>query len=324
MESLPIDMSHPSVREYLSLIRLQVLTPLSLLINIASIIICATVVTPSIGVISKRFPTSISPKPVIVSIYVAALFIGQLGYCILLVLVKNADTKKTLTKGVGLSLVFANWVMALWAITWVFEWFIASTVLQGILLLLLIYSNLVLLIYHRPTRTRIFDTMLIHAPMRFFLVLQIGLMFPLSLFIALGLVYDSSYPGPPVNYSENPWPGFGVVFGTNLLGLLVVIFRRDIVWCVAATWICISIWAERPKPGPVYITVLLFTVLHPVALLGTYIHAWFFKKDEGVVLPPGDDHPGLYRGSSRRGEQDQHQNGRQGGPREVDAEAVWG
>ncbi|ESK85664.1 hypothetical protein Moror_9933 [Moniliophthora roreri MCA 2997] len=322
MEGLPIDMSHPSVREYLSLIRLQVLTPLSLLINIASIIICATVVTPSIGTISRRFPTSISPKPIIISIYVAALFIGQIGYCILLVLVKKTETKKTLTKGVGLSLVFANWVMAVWAITWVFEWFVASTVLQGILLALLLYSNLALLIYHRPTRARIFDAMLIHAPMRFFLVLQIGLMFPLSLFIALGLVYDPSYPGPPVNYSENPWPGFGVVFGTNILGLLVIIFRRDIVWCVAATWICISIWTERPKPGPVYVTVLLFTALHPVALIGTYIHAWFFKKDDGVALPPGDEHPGLYgNGQNRPGEQQ----GRQGGgPREVDAEAIWG
>ncbi|EEB97811.1 hypothetical protein MPER_02794 [Moniliophthora perniciosa FA553] len=181
MEGLPIDMSHPSVREYLSLIRLQVLTPLSLLINIASIIVCATVVTPSIGTISRRFPTSISPKPIIISVYVAALFIGQIGYCILLVLVRKPETKKTLTKGAGLSLVFANWVMAVWAITWVFEWFVASTVLQGILLALLLYSNLVLLIYHRPTRARIFDAMFIHAPMRFFLVLQIGLMFPLSL-----------------------------------------------------------------------------------------------------------------------------------------------
>jgi len=71
--------------------------------------------------------------------------------------------------------------MAIWAITWVFEWFLAATILQGILLLLLLYSNIVLLIYHKPTSERPFDTMLIHAPLRFFLVLEIAMMFPLGL-----------------------------------------------------------------------------------------------------------------------------------------------
>ena len=48
--------------------------------------------------------------------------------------------------------------------------------------------------------------------------------------------------------------GFAVVLGTNLLGLLVIILRRDIVWCVAATWIAVSIWAAQPKPAPVYVS----------------------------------------------------------------------
>lgn len=61
------------------------------------------------------------------------------------------------------------------------RWFLLSTILQGILLLVLLYSNLVLLIYHPPTWDRPFDMMLIHAPLRFFLVLQLSLMFPLSL-----------------------------------------------------------------------------------------------------------------------------------------------
>ncbi|KAK1229927.1 hypothetical protein PQX77_007026 [Marasmius sp. AFHP31] len=290
MEGLPIDMRHPAVREYLSLIRLQVLTPLSLLVNIATVIICAVVVNPSLGSVARRFPTSISPKPLVVAVYVAAIFLGQIGYCLLLVLVRKPETKKTLTSGVGLALVFANWVMALWAVSWVFEWFLFSTILQGLLLLLLLYSNIVLLVYHRPTRERIFDTMLIHAPIRFFLVLQIALMFPLSLFITLGLTYHEH----PIDYTAHQWPGFGVVFGTNMLGLIVIIFRRDIVWCVAATWVCVSIWAERPKPSSVYATVLLFTFLHPVALFGTYVYAYFFAPEERAVeLPPDDEHPGL-------------------------------
>ena len=47
---------------------------------------------------------------------------------------------------------------------------------------------------------------------------------------------------------------FGVVLGTNLLGLAVVIIRGDIVWCVAATWIAVSIWSASPKPAPVNVS----------------------------------------------------------------------
>ena len=38
-------------------------------------------------------------------------------------------------------------------------------------------------------------------------------------------------------------------------GFLVIVIRRDIVWCVAATWICASIWSLKPKPYPVFVRV---------------------------------------------------------------------
>ncbi|PBK84625.1 hypothetical protein ARMGADRAFT_1055522 [Armillaria gallica] len=320
MEALPIDMSHPAVRDYLSLVRLQVLTPLSLLINIATVIVCSVVVDPSIGRISKLYPTVISPRPSAIAVYVVALFAAQIGYCILLVLAGKPQTKKTLIKGSGFSLVLSNWVMALWAITWTLKWFLVSTILQGILLLLLLYSNVVLLIYHPPTSKRPFDTMLIHAPMRFFLILQIGLMFPLSLFVTLGLVQTPTAPGPPIDPNAYQWPGFGVVFGTNILGLLVVVFRRDIVWCVAATWICVSIWSLRPKPAPVYLTAILFTAFHPLGLLASMIYSQVYKRSR--ISLPGDEHPGLRSSSSGNNGNQNHREDR--AAREVDEEAVWG
>ncbi|KAJ7636049.1 hypothetical protein DFH06DRAFT_1219826 [Mycena polygramma] len=320
MDSLPLDMRHPAVREYIALVRLQVLTPLSLLINVATVMVCAVVASPSIGQISKFYPTSITPRTSVISIYVAAMYLGQIGYCLLLVLARKPETKNTLTKGVGLSLVFANWVMAFWAVAWVFRWFLAATIFQGILLILLLYSNISLLTYHAPTTSRPFDMALIHAPLRFFFVLQFALMFPLTLFVELGLYTSPPVGGTPVDYNAHGWPGFGVVLGTNLVSLLVVVLRRDIVWCVAATWICISIWTSRPKPQSVYITALVFTIIHPLALVATYIHAYFYAPAEpttGPVALPGDDHPALHE--SRPSTDSQIR-----GPREVDPEAVWG
>ncbi|KAJ7035669.1 hypothetical protein C8F04DRAFT_514803 [Mycena alexandri] len=320
MDSLPIDMSHPAVRDYLALVRLQVLTPLSLLINIASVLVCATAVNPSMRTISKLNPTSISPSPAVVSVYVGAMYLGQIGYCLLLVLARKPETKRTITKGVGLSLVFANWLMALWAVAWVFEWFILGTILQGLQIVLLLYSNIALLTYHSLNLTsRPFDMALIHAPLRFFFVLQLMLVFPLTLFIALGLTTPPLYDGTPADYNRHMWSGFGVVFGTNLVSLIVIVLRRDIVWCAAATWICVSIWALRPKPQPVYITVLVFTIIHPLSLILAYIHAYFYSRSEvegnGAVVLPGDEHPALNHPPSETQVR---------GPREVDPEAVWG
>jgi hypothetical protein len=47
-QNLPIDTSNPLVKDYITLVRLQVLTPLSLAANIVTVLICSIVVNPSI------------------------------------------------------------------------------------------------------------------------------------------------------------------------------------------------------------------------------------------------------------------------------------
>ncbi|KIM41533.1 hypothetical protein M413DRAFT_445516 [Hebeloma cylindrosporum] len=322
MEALPIDTSHPAVQDYLALVRLQVLTPLSLLINIAAVVVCTFLATRSIAGVSRLYPTSITPNAAAIGAYVAVIYLGQIGYCLLLVFASKPETKKALTHGVGLSLVFANFVMALWAISWVMQWFILSTVLQGILLLLLIFSNMALLIYHPPVSSRPLDTALIHAPLRFFLVLPLNILFSLCLFVTLHLTYHPNHPGPASDYTT----GFGVLIGTNLVGLAVIIARRDIVWCVAATWIVTSLWIATPKPAIIYITAIIFTALHPLGLVLSMIYARFYsshRPNRRIVLP-GDEggHPGLYRGAENGNTQGQAQ-GVERGPREVEEEN-WG
>ena len=93
MDNLPIDTSHPAVRDYLSLVRLQVLTPLSLLINIASVVVCTFLVNPSIAGVARLHPTSITPNASVIGVYLAVVFLGQIGYCLLLVVASKAETK---------------------------------------------------------------------------------------------------------------------------------------------------------------------------------------------------------------------------------------
>ncbi|KAI0089407.1 hypothetical protein BDY19DRAFT_102072 [Irpex rosettiformis] len=312
MDDLPLDTSHPMVRDYIKLIRLQVLTPLSLLINIATVMVCSLVVTPNLGAISKLYPSAISPEPRMIAAYIVLLYLCQIGYCILLVLARKPETKNTLVKGVGLPLVFANWIMAGWAIAWLLQAFLVSTILLGILLVLLLYANIVLLVYHAPTRERPLDIALIHAPMRAFLILPLNVLFWFSLFITRGWTWS---PGEPQHYGRYQWAGLIVVLSTNILGFIIIILRRDIVWCVAATWICASIWSLNPKPFPVWVAVVVFTVLHPIGLIASWLLLKLRRgrnEEEGRIHLPTDheDEAGPDPG--------------QRGPREVDAEALWG
>lgn len=149
--------------------------------------------------------------------------------------------------------------------------------------------------------------------------------------ITLGFVHTPISDG--ASYTPwHVWPVFGVVLGTNLVGLLVVILRRDIVWTIAATWICVSIWSERPKPTPIYVrcslyalffpdvsffkaTVVACTVIHPLALLAAEAYHRFHKR-QAIALPGEDHRPGVYRGEEERRRETE-------GPREVNEDNIW-
>jgi hypothetical protein len=119
------------------------------------------------------------------------------------------------------------------------------------------------------------------------------------------------------DYNSYLWSGFGVVFGTNFVGALVVMMHKDIVWCVAATWICVSIWLERPKPVPIYVrtfsvemssyylldvtqvTEMFFTVLHPFVLVAVYALALLRRRRDGQIALPRDDDDDVQRHGPR-------------------------
>jgi len=339
MESnVPFDTSAPEVRDYLSLVRLQVLTPLSLLVNIATIVICSIVISPSLDEISQQFPTSITPKSWMIALYIVAIWVAQIGYCIMLVLARKPETKQTLIHGSGQWIVWANWVLAAWAVAFLLQGFLVATVFLGITLLLLLFSNITLLTIYPPNTSRPLDTGLIHAPVRLFFILPFMLLFAQSLFITMGHYWT---PGRPQDYAHHQWEGFGVVLGTNFVGLIIVIFRRDIVWCLGATWLSASLVAQRPKPFPVYVTALIFAIAHPLALVASYLllrlrHPQALEATkpgehhdgEGrIALPPDEDTgPTLAGGPSHHTQwhNQQAQGQAQQAPREVDAEAVWG
>ncbi|KAI9513454.1 hypothetical protein F5148DRAFT_971847 [Russula earlei] len=302
---LPIDFSNPVIRDHMSLISLQILTPLSLLISVATTLLCSFILRPSLGDVTRNHPASISPSVPAIAAYIFTIYLGQLGYCILLVFTRKPETKSTIVKGVGPSLVFANWVMAGWAITWVFEAFLASTVLLGILSILLMYSNVVLIVYHVPSWHRPLDIGL--HPCTCPTLLNPATVNPISIFsfvcycrVCTGTRTQSSYfsvtightwdPAHPDNIGRYQWEGFAYILAVNFVGAIIIAVRSDWVWCIGATWVCISMWLKKPKPVPIYVHAIMFTALHPIILLGTVLAKYFVsKRQEGRIRLAIDD-----------------------------------
>lgn len=197
------------------------------------------------------------------------------------------ETKATLTHGVGLSLVIANWLMAAWAVAWALQTWVVSTILLSLLTAVLVYSNLVLLVYHRPSRETPLDTLFIHTPMRLFLLLTATLLLPMSIFIMTGKTWDPKHAGD-IDFASYQWQGLAVVLITNLVGWIIIVLRRDVAWCLGAIWINVCILTERPKSSPVEAAAITFIVLQPLGLGGAAL--WrYLKQREGAIRLPEDE-----------------------------------
>jgi len=289
-EELAIDANHPAVREYLTLVRLQVLTPLSVLINIATVVITTYLISPGIGAISKTHPTPISPSPNLLGVYFLILFAAEIGYCILLVMVSKDETKSTIINGTGFSLIAANWLMAGWAVAWALQLFTLSVVLLSLLTVVLLYSNSALLLFYPPTRKRPMDTALIHVPGRLFFILTATVLLPQAIFIMLGKTWDPKHADDG-RYANYQWEGFAVVLATNIVGCLVIVLRRDIAWCLGQVWLNICILVERPKSAPVEGVAIAFVIIQPIALIvAASFRAFYYRRHrEGAIALPSEE-----------------------------------
>jgi len=277
----------PETHLVLKLLRLQVLTPLAVLVNIATFLICGLVVSPSTRDLNRAFPTDVTANAVMMAMLWMAIFALQIFYCIMLVIGRKPQTRETLANGVGLRLVVANWVMMAWTIVFTLKFWLASTILLAVLFVLLLWINFTLLWYpiesHRPM-----DALAIHAPMRLFLLAVFLASLPQSIFITLNWVYSPDHP--ELDYNKRSWEAFGFILGTNFFGVLWVLFMRDAVWAAGGVWVMIALMSKRPKPVPVFAATILIAVLYPLCwIVSIAWHRLRQKDKEGVIALPPDD-----------------------------------
>ncbi|KAF8752327.1 Signal peptidase complex catalytic subunit SEC11 [Rhizoctonia solani] len=251
----PFDTSDPRTRLALKLLRLQVLTPLSVLINVAANLVCALVISPSMADIMDLFPNGMTPKTEMVGFYMTVVYVLLIGFCVLLITARNTETKETLVNGVGLRLVVVNWLMTAWAALWALQLFIPSTIVLGIVALLLGW-----------------------------------IMFSLvCLFIALEWNYPYTRPDM---YARKQWEAFAFIVSMHAAGVLWVFFRQDLTITIGGLWIVLSILLRRPKGAPVFAALIIFAVLYPLTYISTMAWKRLRRHEENqgrIALPPDEE-----------------------------------
>jgi len=235
------------------------------------------------GDLSKAFPTAVTPHTVMMSIIWFAIFVGQVGYCVLLVLGRTHRTKDLLVNGVGLRLVFINWIMVIWSILFTLKSWLPSAITLGILFLLTLWVNISLLWY--PTSpTHPIDTLFVHVPLRLFMLVLLLSTLPQNIFIALNWVYSPDHPER--DYDHRATEAFVTIIITNVLGLIWVLLRGDFFWTAGGAYTMIALMSKRPKPTIVFAILMTFTVLYPLSWLAamTYYRLTTQKQEREAAL----------------------------------------
>ncbi|KAH7106836.1 hypothetical protein BKA62DRAFT_685248 [Auriculariales sp. MPI-PUGE-AT-0066] len=277
-----IDLSHPDIRLYLRLVRLQVLTPLAVLICFATALVCTFIVHPSLGQVAREHPTAMTPATPMVTVYWVFVFASQIGFCVLLVFAHSEQTKQALVS-LGLSVVLANWVLAGACVAWILTAFITTTILLGLVAALLLYANVRLLL--RASVAGLWEVAFIHTPVRLFFIIVFMVDFWQVLFISMGHTWN---PEQDIGKSAWQWEAVVALSVTSFIGLVIVLIRCDLVWTIGACFALASVAFGPYRGVPVLVTSVVFLVLFPVA----FVAALFFhrtRSDGAIALPPDNE-----------------------------------
>jgi len=215
-----------------------------------------------------------------IAVFWMAILGTQIAYCLLLVFAFTEETKRTLVHGVGLPMIFANWLIAAWAVAFAFQSFLPCVVLIALSVVLLLFVNMRLYIMHPPSIRHPIDYLFLHAPLRLFLLLPLNVLLPLSVFLMQGHTWA---PGKPDQYNSYQWEGAAVIIASGVLALILVAWRHDFVWGGGTMWLHWSIGSARPKAAPVFISIIVFTVLIPLTFVVSLIVSRVHKHREGRI-----------------------------------------
>lgn len=297
-----------------SLTRMQILTPLSVLLQMGSMILCGSkLIKPNLQQVSRRHPTYLSVQDSFVLFYWAVLYVLLIGLSVFLLLSRTPATKKALVHGVGTRLAIANYLMVLWAVFWILDrpiTFILGTATLGVIALLLLWNSVVLALKYPPSGRHPLDWLFIHVPIKMFLVITLQYDLFQELFIALGWDFGK---GGHRALLAGLWPAFGIVTGLGALSALWIFATADLTWAVAGVYLNVGLlWHKHfsliggedgeARPAPLTASIILSISLQMVALVASIAWKRIKARQEGRIALPitPEEEAAAYRAEAER------------------------
>lgn len=99
-------------------------------------------------------------------------------------------------------------------------------------------------------------------------------------FIVLG--WEARDEARYAKYSLEACAAIGAV---NLIGLLIVAFKRDLVWAISASYMLVALLLKKPKPVTVVATIITFLVLYVSCLLSGSPGPHVYASDLALSFP---------------------------------------
>ncbi len=298
-----------------SLTRMQILTPLSVLLQMGVMILCGSkLIKPNLQQVSRRHPTYLSVQDSFVLFYWAILYVLLIGFSVFLLLSRTPETKKALVHGVGTRLALSNYLMVLWAVFWILDrppTFILGTATLGVIALLLLFNALVLAVRYPPSAKHPLDWLFIHVPIKMFLVITLQYDLWQQLFMALGYDFGSGGHDALV---QGLWPAFGIVAGLGVFSALWIFATADLTWTAAGIYLNIGLlWHKHfsliggrddgePRPAPLTAAIILSISLQAVALVAGVAWRRIKARQEGRIALPlsPEEEAAVYRAEAER------------------------
>jgi len=293
------DPSHQSLDEQVSpslqqLIRLQIFTPMTLLLALGSNLVTTFAFHPNTGRISDEYETIWTPKKEFVGGYLFLMYVLQICYCLLLTITKSPKTREMAVNGVGLRFCLANILQGLWSIFWIMRFFLVAEILLLCAAFVMLTVWMTLLRY--PARlSSPASWLFVHVPVRMFLLFLINLAIWQNGLIALGwFKYNGSDPDQKPGrwekeHETHAWIAFGVITGLGLIDSFIVFLGKDLAWAGATIFLFISILLHSEKPVQVVVPLILVASLQVVALIASYVWAMYEARKSGAIRLPEDD-----------------------------------
>jgi len=282
--------------EHKALVRVQVATPLSVLVALAAVVITTVIIRPGMDEISNRHVNYLTPSSSFLLSYWALVFLLQVGYCILIVVSRKQETKKLVLNGVGLRLALVNFGLALWSVFWVLDkrWsFLAGEVILAINAFLLIITVGILNFKFHPDIKHPLDWLFVHVPIKLFLVVLLQI----DLWQQLGIIVGWDIPSGPKADSAGPglWPSFGIITGIGgLLPALWIFGTVDFTWAAAGIFLHFALLFRGGNGHPnlshrrpeIIAAVVLAIAMQAVALFAGVAWTRLQKRQEGQIALP--------------------------------------